>query len=211
MLRTIRTHLEVVASALARVELEPLERFAALLDAARRDGRRVYAFGNGACASLAAHLVADLGKSTASDLGAGPDAAPAAGRLRLHSLVDNAAYVSAIGNDVAFEDVFLEQAKSLIEPGDIVIGLSGSGSSSNVVRALTFARSIGATTVGFTSARPSAEAMRRHCDICLIAPTEGMEAIEDVHVAMHHAVTLALRAARSDEPGDRRSASHDEA
>ena len=197
---TIRKHLASVAEAIANVDIEPIARLATLLDSARFDGRRVYVLGNGACAALAAHLVTDLGKATAIDLGSGPDTRPAPGRLRVHSLADNAAYISALGNDVAFDDVFLEQVKNLVETGDIVIGLSGSGASPNVVRALAYAQLIGATTVGFTSTRASSAAMRHHCDVCLSAPVDGMEAIEDVHVALHHAAALALKAMRASSP-----------
>ena len=197
---TIRQHLTSVAEAIANVDIEPVARLAEMLAAARFDGRRVYVLGNGACAALAAHLVTDLGKATAVDLGTGPGIRPAPGRLRVHSLTDNAAYISALGNDVAFEDVFLEQVKNLVEAGDIVIGLSGSGASPNVVRALAYAQLIGATTVGFTSRRASSAAVRRHCDVCLSAPVDGMEAIEDVHVVLHHAVALALKTMRASSP-----------
>lgn len=192
MTRVASRHLRSVAEAILATDLGPVDALARVLDTARRTGRRVYVFGNGACAALASHMATDLGKITSLDLGQGPGQLPAPGRIRIMALTDNAALITALGNDVRFEDVFLEQLKSLAEPHDVVIGLSGSGSSPNVVRALEYARNLGATTVGFTSSRASSEAMRRTCDLCLIAPLEGMEAIEDVHVALHHAVTLAV-------------------
>jgi D-sedoheptulose 7-phosphate isomerase len=101
--------------------------------------------------------------------------------------------MTAYGNDLDYRDIYLEQLKNLLGPGDAVIGISGSGSSPNVLRGMEYARSSGALTIGFTGGRLSGDQLARHCDICVRVPLTMMEQIEDLHVVCHHAVGLALR------------------
>ena len=184
-------YFRLVRDALERVDTAAVEAAVDALEAAYDEGRRVFVFGNGASAALASHMACDLGKITSSNLGAGP-AAPAGRRLRILSLNDNAAWMTALGNDVAYRDVFLEQLKNHMDAGDVVVGISGSGGSENVLRALEYARAHGATTIGLTGAQPKAALIRESCDVLLAAPLEMMEMIEDAHVAFHHAITRAL-------------------
>jgi D-sedoheptulose 7-phosphate isomerase len=151
----------------------------------------VYTLGNGACAALAAHMAGDLGKAvTAGSRSAGDTASS---RLRVTSLVDNAAVVTAVANDFLYEDVFVEQLRYLLNDDDVVIAISASGASPNVLRAVDLARSCGATTIGFTGGGSSATALTSRCDITVRSPAIQMEQIEDMHVTFHHIVTLMLR------------------
>ncbi|MGE5674619.1 MAG: SIS domain-containing protein, partial [Mycobacterium leprae] len=84
-------------------------------------------------------------------------------------------------------------AKNLMNPGDVVLGISGSGGSPNVLRGLEYARAKGAVTIGFTGNQPKAQMMRDICNITLAAPLTLMEQIEDLHVIFHHVVSLVLR------------------
>lgn len=158
-----------------------------------RERRRVFTCGNGASAALAAHMACDLGKGSASDLGEAADALPATARLPILSLPDNAALTTAYGNDVEYGSVFVEPLKNLLDAGDIVIGISGSGSSPNVLAAMQYARARGATTIAFTGMMPSAERIAAHSDIVLRAPSTVMEQIEDYHVSFQHIIGLMLR------------------
>ena len=137
-------------------------------------------------------MACDFGKNTSPDLGTGPDA-PAQLRLRVVGLTDNSALLSALGNDIGFVDVFVEQLKSLLRPEDVVVAISGSGSSPNVVRALQYARSVGATTIGLTSIRASASAMLAFTDVPVVVQTEVMEQIEDLHFVVNHVLAVHLR------------------
>lgn len=194
-------YLASVVECLGRIDPAPIDRIAERLFEAYRSGRRVLVFGNGASAALASHLATDLAKGTATDLGLGPQAL-ARPRLKVVSLSDNAALLTALGNDLSYDDVFLEQLKCLLEPGDVVLGISGSGASPSVLRALAYARSLGAVTLGLTGARASGEQLAGLCDECLRAPSEIMETIEDLHVIAHHAIVLALRdRIRADQRG----------
>ncbi len=190
---TIARYLSSVQLALRSTDAALLERVVDELFDAMLSGRRVYTMGNGASAALAAHMACDYGKGSAPDLGEGLHDSGAA-RLRIVSLTDNSALLTAYGNDIRYDDIFLEQLKNHLEPGDVVIGISGSGGSPNVLRAIRLARNRGALTIGFTGQQPSAVQLVRLCDLCLQAPVDVMEQIEDVHVVYHHAISVSLRA-----------------
>ncbi len=189
---SVGRYLADVSGAVRALDLDQIESvLGALVDAWRR-GATVYTLGNGGSAALASHMACDLGKNTSPDLGTGPDA-PAQKRLRIVALTDNGALLSALGNDISYDDVFVEQLKSLLSPSDVVIAISGSGSSPNVVRALRYSRSVGATTIGLTSTRPSASAMLALIDVPVVVQSQVMEQIEDVHTVVNHVLAVHLR------------------
>jgi D-sedoheptulose 7-phosphate isomerase len=188
----MRAYTDQVQTAIASIDLATIERIVDVLDDAFRQGRQVFMMGNGASAALAAHMACDLGKGTAIDVGQGT-ADSGMARLRVVSLVDNMALLTALSNDVSYEDVFVEQLKNLLNAGDVVIGISGSGGSPNVLRAMQYARSRGATTVGLTGSQPSSRSLCAVSDIVVQVPLTIMEQIEDVHVIIHHMISTALR------------------
>ncbi|HWI61581.1 MAG TPA: SIS domain-containing protein [Symbiobacteriaceae bacterium] len=188
----IREYLVAVEAAIAKLDPAAIEAVVRVVHAAYQNDNQVFTMGNGASAALASHMACDLGKGTAADLGQGP-AVSGAKRLRIIGLADNVALMTAYGNDIRYDDVFVEQLKNLLNEGDVVIGISGSGGSPNVLRALEYARARGAVTVGFTGAQPKAELLRSRCDYTLAAPLDLMEQIEDIHVIFHHVISLALR------------------
>jgi D-sedoheptulose 7-phosphate isomerase len=145
-------------------------------------GRTIYLFGNGGSAALASHMTCDLGKGTA----------PAAGRrLRALALTDNLALITAWANDARYEDIFAEQLENLLEPGDVVCAISGSGNSPNILAALSFARRAGAVTAGMTGF--AGGKMKPLCDVCVVVPSDNMQIIEDLHVSISHAMFRAVR------------------
>jgi len=188
----ISEYFEQIQKAVAALNPADLEAVADAIHTAYKEGRQVFTFGNGASAALASHMACDLGKGTAPDLGRGP-VESLGKRLRIIGLADNVALLSAYGNDIRYEDIFVEQLKNLLNPGDVVLGISGSGGSPNVLRAMAYARARGAVVVGFTGAQPKADLMRPLCDVCVAAPLTCMEQIEDLHVIFSHVVSLVLR------------------
>jgi D-sedoheptulose 7-phosphate isomerase len=162
-----------------------LEEAAALLYGAAVSGHAIYTFGNGASAALASHMATDIGKGTAHDHGLSPSVS-AALRIRISSLVDNAALLTAYGNDVGYEFTFVEQLRGLLNEGDVAIGISGSGASPNVLRALEYARAHGARTIGLTGSMSSAIEMTSRSDIVVCAPLDRIDQIEDMHVSFSH-------------------------
>lgn len=188
----IREYLSTVEQALTRLDPAEIEAVVTAIHTAYLADRQIFTLGNGASAALASHMACDLGKGTAADLGLGPVAAGAR-RLRIIGLADNAALLTAYGNDIRYDDIFVEQLKNLLNPGDVVIGISGSGGSPNVLRAMEYARARGAVTIGLTGSQPKAVRLKALCDHTLVAPLDRMEQIEDLHVIFHHVISLALR------------------
>jgi len=123
-------------------ETEVLRLGNAIADAYRA-GRTVFVVGNGGSGANASHLCEDLGKGTITDF-------EKQKRLRIISLTDNAPYLLAWANDTSFDRVFVEQLKNLAQPGDLLIAISGSGNSPNILAAVEFANSIGMRTFGVT-------------------------------------------------------------
>jgi D-sedoheptulose 7-phosphate isomerase len=181
----IQTYLEALQSTLEKLPVRLVENVIEILDLARLSGRKIFILGNGGSASTASHFVCDLAKNTRK---AGwPD-------FRVIGLADNMAIFSALANDEGYEQVFARQLASLVEPGDIVIGISTSGNSPNVLRAMEVARRQEATTIAFTGfdGGPLGELV----DIHLHVPSDCIEHVEDIHLILEHMITKALRERR---------------
>ena len=155
-----------------------------VLLAARAEGRRVYVIGNGGSAATASHLVCDLVK-TARVPGYGP--------LRAFALADNTPLLTAWANDRGYECTFAEQLAGLVDPGDVVVAISASGNSPNVVAALTTAVALGAHTIGLLGFDGGAAIGL--VDIAIHIPCNDYGLVEDTHAAIGHALTAAIRRA----------------
>lgn len=164
--------------ALAALQHSAIDQIADELVKAYEGGKMMYLFGNGGSASLASHLACDLGKGTAYCNGGK--------RLRVLALTDNIATMTAWANDFGYEDMFSEQLRNFVQPQDIAFAISGSGNSKNVLNALRVAREAGATTIGISGYQGGE--MKSLCDICVIVPSENMQVIEDLHLAMAHSI-----------------------
>lgn len=149
---------------------------------ARNEGRTLYFFGNGGSASTASHMAQDLAKLTISE---------GRKRFRTHSLTDHMSVILAWANDSNFAEIYAEQIKSHGQPGDVAIGISGSGNSPNVLRGLEEARRLGMSTIGFIGT--GGGKMRALCDVPVIVPSNNMQHIEDVHHLMLHLICSYLR------------------
>ena len=152
-----------------------------LIDA-RNSGKKIFTFGNGGSASTASHFVSDLLKTTITKNDK---------RFIAISLVDNFAVNSAWANDVSYDDIFIEQLKNFLTDGDVVIAFSGSGTSINVTKALEFAKTKGAITIGFTG-MPGGE-FPKICDHPYLVPSNSMLTIESFHIMMCHAIIFTIR------------------
>jgi D-sedoheptulose 7-phosphate isomerase len=149
---------------------------------AYHEQRTVFVYGNGGSAALASHCVCDLTKGTCL---------PSSMRLRAVSLTDNIPLITAWANDSAYENIFVEQLRNLLQPGDVSFAISGSGNSANVVNALRYSRDAGAINVGITGF--AGGQMISLCDVCLVVPSDNMQLIEDLHVSVSHCVFTAVR------------------
>lgn len=168
---------------LDKMPWERVEQVLDVLDAARLSGRKVFVFGNGGSASTASHMACDLSKNTAM---------PGTPRLRTLALNDNMALFSALGNDLGYENVFAEQLATLVDAGDVVIAISASGNSPNVIKAIAVAQERGATTVGLSGY--AGGKLAGLVDYPIVAENDCIEQVEDIHLILEHMITTALRA-----------------
>lgn len=138
--------------------------------------------GNGGSASTATHMVCDLAKNTRQ---------PDWPHYKVIGLADNMAIFSAYGNDDGYDNVFRLQLANLLNPGDVVVAISTSGNSPNVVRAVDLANERGATVIGMTGF--GAGKLGPMVDIHLHVPSDCIEIVEDIHLMLEHMITKVLR------------------
>lgn len=179
--RAAQAYVEQLIATLQKLPYDKIERFVKILNEARRRGSKVIIFGNGGSAATASHMACDLGKGTANE---------GQPRLRALSLTDNISLLTAAGNDLGYEEIFVEQLRILLEPGDVVIGISASGNSENVVRALDYAGQRGAIRVGligFDGGR-----VKERVEECIWIDNHNYGQVEDVHLVIEHIITSIL-------------------
>ena len=153
-----------------------------LLHSARLAGRKIFIMGNGGSASTATHFVCDLAKNTRKE--GWP-------HFKVIGLADNMAIFSAYANDEGYENVFAQQLANLVMPQDIVIGISASGHSKNVLNAMLLAKSQDATTIGFTGF--DGGRLSSMVDINIHVNSNIIEHVEDIHLVLEHMIVKALR------------------
>lgn len=178
----IHGYFEELKETLDRLDPEPINQLINAMHQARVDGRQIFIMGNGGSASTATHFVCDLAKNTRL-----PNWQP----FRVIGLTDNWAIFSAFANDEGYDSVFAGQLANLLQPGDMVIGISTSGNSPNVLRGMELANERGAITVGFTGF--DAGKLGALSQIHLHVPSDIIEQVEDIHLVLEHLVTKRLR------------------
>jgi D-sedoheptulose 7-phosphate isomerase len=177
-------HINDVRSVLSEIPIGAIERVVGIILDAYDNGAHVYIVGNGGSATNATHFACDLSKATIVEGRA---------RLRVTSLTDNIALLTAWANDTSYEKVFSEQLTNLLNPGDVVVAISASGNSPNVVSAVRAARLMGASTiglVGFAGGR-----VLEHVDAAIHVPSSDYGVVEDCHSVLEHAITVCTRRA----------------
>jgi phosphoheptose isomerase len=174
-----------LARAAKTVEAAALDRAAAILIEAYERGSRAYSCGNGGSASIANHMQCDhvKGVRTATDL-----------TPRVHSLSTNVELFSAIANDLGYENVFVYQLQSQAEPGDVLIAVSSSGRSANILHALRWARDNGLRTIAITGFDGGES--RTLADVSLHVECTNYGVVEDLHQAVMHALAQYVRHSR---------------
>jgi D-sedoheptulose 7-phosphate isomerase len=152
------------------------------IEDARLNEKQVFVLGNGGSASSSSHWACDFGKGINVDRQK---------RLKIVSLSDPGAVISALGNDIGFADIFVEQLKNLLMPGDLVIGLSVSGDSENIVRAFRYANATGATVISLVGQNEGR--MKEHSDLPLVIPSYNYGIVEDIHMFVNHVISQYIR------------------
>jgi D-sedoheptulose 7-phosphate isomerase len=176
-----RSFLERVGHELLRLDPAEVKALAEAIHECYVHGRTVFLCGNGGSGSNATHFCEDLGKGTLRREDFEDDRKQ---RLRVLSLTDNTPYILAWGNDEGFDRVFVEQLKNLARPGDLLIAISGSGNSPNVLRAVDWANRNGLKTFGCTGF--SGGKLRTRARQGLHVPLDDMGIVESLHLAAFH-------------------------
>lgn len=181
-MESIGVYLQVVQQVLARMDARIIMWNIALLFDAWKEGRRVFLCGNGGSASTASHMANDLSKATI---------VPGKRRMKVIALTDNVSLITAWANDSSYEDVFSEQLENLMESGDVLLAISASGNSPNVLRAVARAGRMGGITIGWTG--QDGGRLKDMVDLAVSVPTDDVGMIESCHLVLDHLVTMELR------------------
>lgn len=184
----IRAYYEREIAAIQALDFHEIERAVeAVRDAYEREAV-IYVFGNGGSAATASHIAGDFNKGISAELNK---------KFHVLCLNDNIPTVMAIANDISYEEIFSFQMKGRLKASDLVIAISGSGNSGNVVKAVEYAKEIGAAVVGVTGY--SGGRLREMADYHMHAAVDDMQIAEDVHMSFDHMMYWVLRRALNSE------------
>lgn len=152
------------------------------IDEARTNGKHVFVLGNGGSAAASSHWVCDFGKGINTENSK---------RLKIMAPVDNGGIFSALGNDCGYETTFVEQMKNFLEPGDLVISLSVSGNSSNLLESHAYAKQVGAKTVCIVGDKNGK--LIEMSDFPMVIRSTNYGVVEDLHIILEHAISQYMR------------------
>jgi D-sedoheptulose 7-phosphate isomerase len=181
--KRISDYITKLKAALDHVSIEDISRLYAVLRDAYVKDRTVFIIGNGGSGATAAHLACDYNKGIC---------AQSPKKLRVISLADNMPVILAIANDLSYDRVFVEQLKNHLRPGDVVMGISGSGNSRNVIEAIRFANEAGSETIGLCGY--DGGQLKKICRHSVHVNVNDMQIVEDVHLAVGHILMQILDA-----------------
>jgi len=176
-MQRIQSYISLLKGTMDQLPMQLILDVIGVLQKARMDGNQVFIMGNGGSASTASHFVCDLAKNTRLD-GLPP--------FRVFGLTDNMAIFSAYANDEGYENVFSQQLANLIRPGDVVIGISASGNSRNVIAAMEEAQKHNAITIGFTGF--DGGRLGPMVNISIHVRSNIIEHVEDIHLMLEHMI-----------------------
>lgn len=174
-------YLQRLKEELSGIDQESMRLWSDLLMAAWEKGRFVYIIGNGGSGTTASHMAEDLGKSTLRETDLHD---PSLRRLKVLSLTDNAGWLMAVGNDLAYDQIFVQQLMNYASPGDLLIAISGSGNSPNILKAVEYANEHQLVTFGLTGY--SGGRLKEIQQHGLHVPLDDMGMVESIHLCLFH-------------------------
>lgn len=177
----LQEYLEKEIETIRSMDLDSINMVMNVLEDARLTGKRIFICGNGGSAATASHYCCDFNKGVSEKQDA---------KYNLECLSDNVPTMMAVANDIGYEEVFRFPLKNKMNPGDVLIGISGSGNSKNVVNAMEYAKSIGGTTiaiVGYDGGK-----MKEMADYNIHANINNMQISEDIHMIIDHLMMYVL-------------------
>lgn len=181
-------YFERLNKTLLNINIEEFEKLEEIIFNAYKNNKTIFIIGNGGSASAATHWSCDFSKGTRVE-----NKRP----LKCISLTDNIALITAISNDISYDDVFVEQLKVFFSKGDVLIGISASGNSENIVRALKHCKDNCGTAiaiVGFTGGK-----CREIADYSVYIPNNEYGIVEDIHIIIDHMVSQKIKKRIEDE------------
>lgn len=179
--KEIRKYIEMEKAVLDSLSVEEINEVMNVLENARLTGKRVFICGNGGSSSTASHLECDFNKGISYDQDVKYD---------IECLSDNVPMMMAIANDIGYDDIFVVPLRNKLKSRDIVIGISGSGNSENVLRAVKYANQLGAETISFTGyGGGKLKSISKHN---IHVNIENMQIVEDVHLILNHLMMFIL-------------------
>jgi len=165
-------------NAIETIDLEKVGQSIEILRRAREEGRRIFVCGNGGSASTSSHFACDMVKGASYGRPS---------RFRIMALTDSLPTITAYSNDVSYECVFVEQLKNFAEPGDVVMAISGSGNSPNVLRAVEYGNALGCRTIALTGRNGGKLGPLAQLNLQVSHPHMGR--IEDAHMMVAHMIS----------------------
>ena len=177
-----RSYMVDIQQVINLLPIHTIEATVERLHEARLTRKQIFVMGNGGSAATASHMGCDLAKNT---LGANFP------RPRVHALSDSTPLITAYGNDCGYDAIFAEELSNFIEPGDVVLAISASGNSANVLKAIELANQHDAYTIGWSGY--DGGQLATLVDLPLVVPCHNIEQIEDIHMMLAHMVTMGVR------------------
>ncbi len=177
----LRSYLDEEIEVIRSLDLEAISTAMNVLEKARLEGRHIFICGNGGSAATASHFASDFNKGVSENLDV---------KYRFECLSDNVPMMMAVANDFSYDEVFREPLKNKMVEGDIVIGISGSGNSMNVVNAFKYAKDNCATTIAIVGY--SGGKLKDMADYCIHVNINNMQIAEDLHMVMDHLMMYTL-------------------
>jgi len=179
--KMVEDYLVSFINTLRRIDVSELISFINAIELAVSNGKNIYVMGNGGSSSTASHIQSDLGNTVYQLKGK---------RINVHCLSDNVATITAIANDYSYDLIYERQLHGRLNKGDLVIAVSGSGNSSNIINAVVYAKSVQANIVAMTGY--DGGEIKKIADINLNVPIDNMQISEDIHLLFNHLITHVL-------------------
>ncbi len=177
-----KDYIKGLKDVLDRIPLGPVDEIVRAIEQAQNERRQIFVIGNGGSAATASHMMNDLCKGTLGHQGDAPWP-----RLRVIALTDNVSLMTAWANDTDYNHVFSEPLKNLAQRGDVLIAISASGNSPNILAAVDAAKQIGVKVIGLTGF--GGGKLGKAADINFLVPSDGYGPVEDVHMILDHIIT----------------------
>lgn len=175
MEKRIREYFQREIDVINALDYEAVTKAVETIKDAYERGATIYVFGNGGSAATASHFVCDFNKGISEKLNK---------KFNLICLSDNTALMTAIANDFSYDDIYVYQLKDRLKKGDLLLAISGSGNSKNVIKAVEYAKKNGTKVVGLTGY--SGGKLKQLSDYCMHVNVDDMQITEDIHMAFDH-------------------------